>query len=79
MDYRKEYERLLREPAVTEAEKEELRAIENDEKEIHEYKASDLRFKKRFKKDKEKLQLTKEEMKELEKLERQDKTQGVDD
>ena len=52
---------------------------ENDEKEIHEYKASDLRFKKRFKKDKEKLQLTKEEMKELEKLERQDKTQGVDD
>ena len=51
----------------------------NDEKEIHEYKASDLRFKKRFKKDKEKLQLTKEEMKELEKLERQDKTQGVDD
>ena len=26
---------------------------ENDEKEIHEYKASDLRFKKRFKKDKE--------------------------
>ena len=53
----------------------------NDEKEIQEFKASELRFKKRFKKDrdKEKLQLTKEEMKELEKLEKQDKTQGVDD
>ena len=48
-----------------------------DEKEIHEYKASELKFKKRFKK--EKVQLTKEEMRELEKLERQDKTQGVDD
>jgi len=48
-----------------------------DEKEIHEYKAGELKFKKRFKK--EKMQLTKEEMKELEKLERQDKTQGVDD
>ena len=45
--------------------------------EIHEYKAAELKFKKRFKK--EKVQLTKEEMKELEKLERQDKTQGVDD
>ncbi|MCR4748492.1 MAG: stage 0 sporulation family protein [Lachnospiraceae bacterium] len=52
---------------------------ENDEKEIHEYKASELKFKKRFKKDKEKLQLSKEEMRELEKLEKQDKTQGVDD
>ena len=50
-----------------------------DEKEIHEYKVSDLKFKKRFKKEKEKVQLTKEEMKELEMLERQDKTQGVDD
>ncbi len=48
-----------------------------DEKEIHEYKAGELKFKKRFKK--EKVQLTKEEMRELEKLERQDKTQGVDD
>lgn len=50
-----------------------------DEKEIHEYKVSDLKFKKRYKKDKDKVQLTKEEMKELEMLERQDKTQGVDD
>ncbi|MBP9997362.1 MAG: stage 0 sporulation family protein [Lachnospiraceae bacterium] len=49
---------------------------EGDEKEIHEYKADDLRFKKRHKKEK---QLTKEEMKELAKLERQDKTQGLDD
>lgn len=51
----------------------------NDEKEIQEFKAGDLKFKKRFKKDKEKLQLSKEEMRELEKLEKQDKTQGVDD
>ena len=49
----------------------------DDEKEIHEYKASELKFKRRNKK--EKLQLSKEEMKELELLERQDKTQGVDD
>ena len=34
MDYRKEYERWLREPTVTESEKEELRSIANDEKEI---------------------------------------------
>ena len=34
MDYRAEYERWLREPTVTEAEKEELRSIANDEKEI---------------------------------------------
>ncbi len=51
--------------------------VENgDEKEIHEYKAEDLRFKRRHKKEK---QLSKEEMKELEKLERQDKTKGLDD
>lgn len=50
-----------------------------DEKEIHEYKVGELKFKKRYKKDKEKVQLTKEELKELELLERQDKTQGVDD
>jgi len=50
---------------------------EGDEKEIHEYKAGELKFKKRFKKDK--VQLSKEEMKELELLEKQDKTQGVDD
>lgn len=49
---------------------------EGDEKEIHEYKAEDLRFKKRHRKEK---QLSKEEMKELAKLEKQDKTQGLDD
>ena len=51
--------------------------VENgDEKEIHEYKAEDLRFKKRHRKEK---QLTKEEMKELAKLEKMDKTKGLDD
>lgn len=49
---------------------------EGDEKEIHEYKAEDLRFKKRHRKEK---QLTKEEMKELAKLEKMDKTKGLDD
>ena len=34
MDYRKEYERWLKEPTVTDAEKEELRSIASDEKEI---------------------------------------------
>lgn len=34
MDYRKEYEKWLREPTVTDAEKEELRSIAGDEKEI---------------------------------------------
>lgn len=48
---------------------------EGDEKEIHEYKADDLRFKKHHRKEK---QLSKEEMKELEALERQDKTAGLD-
>lgn len=51
--------------------------VENgDEKEIHEYKADDLKFKKRHKKEK---QLSKEEMKELAKLEQMDKTKGLDD
>ncbi len=50
--------------------------VENgDEKEIHEYKAEDLRFKKKHRKEK---QLTKEEMKELAKLEKQDKSAGLD-
>ncbi len=50
--------------------------VENgDEKEIHEYKAEDLRFKKRHRKEK---QLTKEELKELAKLEKQDKSAGLD-
>lgn len=48
---------------------------EDDEKEIHEYKAEDLKFKRRHKKEK---QLSKEEMKELEVLEKQDKSQGLD-
>ena len=48
---------------------------EGDEKEIHEYKAEELRFKRRHKKEK---QLSKEEMKELEVLEKQDKSQGLD-
>ena len=48
-----------------------------DEKEIREYPAEDLRFKKRHKK--EKIKLSAEEMKELEKLEKQDKTASLDD
>ncbi|MBR5359513.1 MAG: stage 0 sporulation family protein [Lachnospiraceae bacterium] len=47
-----------------------------DEKEIREFKAEDLKFKRRHKKEK---QLTKEELKELKELEKQDKTQGLDD
>lgn len=49
---------------------------DGDEKEIHEYKAEELKFKRRHKKEK---QLTKEEMKELAKLEKLDKTKGLDD
>ncbi len=49
---------------------------DGDEKEIHEYKAEELRFKKRHRKEK---QLTKEELRELKELEKQDKTQGLDD
>ena len=52
--------------------------VENgDEKEIREYPTEDLRFKKRHKK--EKIKLSAEEMKELEKLEKQDKTASLDD
>jgi cell fate regulator YaaT (PSP1 superfamily) len=50
----------------------------NDEKEIHEYKVEQLRFKKRHKKDKSE-EMTEEEMrelKELEKLEKQEKQEG---
>ena len=52
--------------------------IENgDEKELKEYPVDELRFKKRHKKDK--IKLSAEEMKELEKLEKQDKTASLDD
>ena len=48
----------------------------NGDKEIQEYKAEDIKFKRRHRKEK---QLTKEEMKELAKLEKQDKTKGIDE
>ena len=52
--------------------------VENgDEKEIHEYPVDELRFKRRHKK--EKIKLSPEEMKELEKLEKQDQTASLDD
>ena len=52
--------------------------VENgDEKELKEYPVDELRFKKRHKKDK--IKLSAEEMKELEKLEKQDKTASLDD
>jgi len=49
---------------------------EGDEKEIHEFRADELKFKRRHRKEK---QLSKEEMRELKELEKQDKTQGLDD
>ena len=49
----------------------------NDEKEIREYEASKLRFKRRHKK--EKMELTKEEMRELERLEKQEGKSKLDD
>lgn len=49
---------------------------EGDEKEIHEYRADELKFKKRHRREK---QLSKEELRELKELEKQDKTQGLDD
>ena len=52
--------------------------VENDdEKEIHEYNVDDLRFKRKHKK--EKIQLSAEELKELEELEKQDHTVSLDD
>ena len=50
----------------------------NDEKEIREYEASKLRFKKRHGK-KEKMELSKEEMRELERLEKQEGKSKLDD
>lgn len=49
----------------------------NDEKEIREYEASQLRFKRKHKK--EKVELTKEEMRELERLEMQEGKSKLDD
>ena len=48
-----------------------------DEKEIREYEASKLRFKRKHKK--EKMELTKEEMRELERLEKQEGKSKLDD
>ena len=50
----------------------------NDEKEIHEYKVEDLRFHKKHGK-KEKLELSPEELKELEKLEAEDMSEGMEE
>ena len=49
----------------------------NDEKEIREYRAGQLRFKRRFKK--EKMDVQDKELRELEKLEKQDKKSKLDD
>lgn len=49
----------------------------NDEKEIREYRADQLRFKRRFKK--EKIDVQDKELRELEKLERQEKKSKLDD
>jgi cell fate regulator YaaT (PSP1 superfamily) len=49
----------------------------NDEKEIREYEASKLRFKRKHKK--EKMELSKEEMRELERLEKQEGKSKLDD
>ena len=49
----------------------------NDEKEIREYRADQLRFKRRFKK--EKIEVQDKELRELEKLEKQDKKSKLDD
>lgn len=49
----------------------------NDEKEIREYRADQLRFKRRFKK--EKLDVHDKELRELEKLEKQEKKSNLDD
>ena len=49
----------------------------NDEKEIREYRADQLRFKRRFKK--EKIDVQDKELRELEKLEKQDKKSKLDD
>lgn len=49
----------------------------NDEKEIREYRVDQLRFKRRFKK--ERLDVQDKELRELEKLERQDKKSKLDD
>ena len=49
----------------------------NDEKEIREYRADQLRFKRRFKK--EKMDVHDKELRELEKLEKQDKKSKLDD
>ena len=49
----------------------------NDEKEIREYRADQLRFKRRFKK--EKMDVHDKELRELEKLEKQEKKSNLDD
>lgn len=49
----------------------------NDEKEIREYRADQLRFKRKFKK--EKMDVQDKELRELEKLEKQDKKSKLDD
>lgn len=50
----------------------------NDEKELHEYKAEDLRFKRKHSR-KERVELSPEELKELEKLEAEEQSEGVEE
>ena len=50
----------------------------NDEKELHEYKVEDLRFKRKHSK-KERLELSPEELKELEKLEAEEQAEGMEE
>ena len=69
-----DYATLYKENAILKS-KIKVLVEKGDEKELHEYHVDDLRFKRKFKK--EKVQLSAEEMKELEKLEKSDTSAGL--
>ena len=69
MGYMESYREWLENPYFDEETKAELKAIQNDEKEIREYKVEELKFRSRGCSRKEKMKLSKEEQKMMKELE----------
>ena len=76
MDYREVYQEWLENPYFDDSTKEELRAVEKDEKEIREYRVDQLKFKPRRKKEKV---VVDAELKQLEALEKREGKSKLDD
>ena len=79
MNYRDVYTQWCTDSYFDENTKAELKALEGDEKEIHEYKVEQLRFKRRHGKKDKNIQAEDKALKELENLEKKEGKSKLND